>query len=100
MSLDSITILRDMLGYAKFPESIIRKPVPMLHIDLRPETAQCLAQLAALTKVSEEDMARDLIESSAEELADALLATRRVLQNNPTLSLAEMRQRLGLDDPL
>ena len=70
----------------------------MLHIALRPETQHCLAQLATLANVSPEQMACDLIEANAEDLADALLATRRLMQNNSTLSLAEMRQRLGLDD--
>ncbi|WP_428541510.1 hypothetical protein [Rhodopila sp.] len=69
----------------------------MLSVDLNPGVERRLAELAKSRGQSDAELARDLIESSIEELDDINMAIARLETRGPVLTTDEARKALGLD---
>ena len=70
----------------------------MLSIELDPAIEKRLVALALRTGRTENQCARELIESNIEDLEDRYLAESRLAKGQKPLTSAEMRAKLGLDD--
>ena len=70
----------------------------MLSIRLDPDIEQRLTALAKKTGRTKSFYARELIESNLEDLEDRYIAEQRLEKRLPTLTSAQMRKELGLDD--
>lgn len=67
----------------------------MLSIQLDPEIARRLSELAKRSGKSEADYARELIE---DDIDDIYTAESRLANPQPALTLDHVRKELGLDD--
>jgi predicted DNA-binding protein len=65
---------------------------------LRPDTQQRLSELAKSHSMSEGEFARELIESSIDDLDDIQMAVLRLEIRQPSVSAEDARKALGLDD--
>jgi len=70
----------------------------MLSVPLNPDVERRLAELARSRGQSESDFARELIETSIEDLDDIQMAAARLEQRQPALTNEQARKALGLDD--
>ncbi len=69
----------------------------MLSVTLDPDLENRLAALAKRRGQSDSDLARELIESSLEDIEDTQMASQRLETREPALSAADARKALGLD---
>jgi RHH-type rel operon transcriptional repressor/antitoxin RelB len=70
----------------------------MIAINLPPEFELKLASYAVTLGQSEAVLAKQAVIDFIEEMEDIALVEARIAENNPRISLQEMRERLGLDD--
>ena len=70
----------------------------MISVQLDPETESRLLALAQKTGRTQADCARELIEGNLEDLEDRYMAEARLQRREPSLSSAQVRKELGLDD--
>jgi predicted DNA-binding protein len=70
----------------------------MLSVPLTPDVEHRLAELAKSRGQSEAELARDLIESSLDDLDDIQMAVARLENRGPVLTPEEARKALGLDN--
>jgi predicted DNA-binding protein len=71
---------------------------PMLSISLPALVEQRLAELAKSRGVSEGDLARELIQTSLEDIDDIEMVIPRLENRQPPLTSEQARKALGLDD--
>jgi len=69
----------------------------MLSVPLNPDVERRLAELAKSRGQSDVELARELIETSIEDLDDIQMAAGRLENRGPVLTTDEARKALGLD---
>jgi predicted DNA-binding protein len=69
----------------------------MLSVPLNPDVERRLAELAKSRGQSDAELARELIESSLEDLDDIQMAVARLENRGPVLTTDEARKALDLD---
>jgi predicted DNA-binding protein len=70
----------------------------MISVSLNPELERRLAELAKSRGLSESEFARELIQSSIEDLDDIEMAAARLAPRQIPLTSEQARKALGLDD--